>query len=66
VRWDRKLVFTVLEGSTLVGQLGKLKDCDMQLEVCTVRYARSWGGMRERDDAFVSGSLEDPLFSRES
>lgn len=56
--WENlKLVVTVLDGSSIQGQLPVLERYPMKLEVCTLSYSRDWGWQGSRTDPSVRGSL---------
>lgn len=57
--FNRKLVLTVLEPSTLIGRLGVLEKYRMDVEVCAPRYSRSYS--RWQEEMVVRGSLDDLL-----
>ena len=57
---DYKLVVTVLEGSSLRGQLPILEDYRCELEVCTVTYSRLRRGFAGSGPLEARGSLEPP------
>jgi hypothetical protein len=63
---DRKLVLTVLHGSTVRQQLHLLERYRMEIEVCTVSYRRFWTGLWGRhDDLQSEGDLWRPSNYRE-
>lgn len=54
-----KLVITVMEGSTVMGQLKVLEQYRMEVEVCTTLYSRSYSRWQER--IMTRGALDDLL-----
>lgn len=52
-----KIVLTVLEGSTIMRQIGILEKYSMDVEICVPKYYRAythWG-----DETIIKGSLDD-------